>query len=58
MLVAEKFIKSSCVFKYGRHTVYTVGGIWYPEACEILRLKTLFAFTIREKSYRKSITVF
>ena len=29
MLVAEKFIKS-LVDKYGRHTVYTDGGIWYP----------------------------
>ena len=44
--------------KYGKHTVYTVGGTWYPEACKILRLKTLFTFTIREKSYRKSSTVF
>jgi putative transposase len=38
MLVAEKFIRS-LVFKYGKHTVYTDGGTWYPEACKILRLK-------------------
>ena len=38
MLVAEKFIKS-LVEKYGKHTVYTDGGTWYPEACNILRLK-------------------
>jgi putative transposase len=38
MLVAEKFIRS-LVFKYGRHTVYSDGGTWYPEACKILRLK-------------------
>ena len=38
MLVAEKFIRS-LVEKYGRHTVYTDGGKWYDEACNILRLK-------------------
>ena len=38
MLVAENFIRS-LVSKYGRHTVYTDGGTWYPEACKILRLK-------------------
>ena len=25
--------------KYGKHTVYTDGGTWYPEAYKILRLK-------------------
>jgi len=29
MLIAEKFIRS-LVEKYGRHTVYTDGGTWYP----------------------------
>ena len=29
MLVAEKFIRS-LVDKYGKHTVYTDGGTWYP----------------------------
>ncbi len=38
MLVAEKFIRS-LVDKYGKHTVYTDGGTWYDEACNILRLK-------------------
>ena len=38
MLIAEKFIRS-LVAKYGKHTVYTDGGIWYPEACNVLRLK-------------------
>jgi putative transposase len=38
MLVTEKFIRS-LVAKYGKHTVYTDGGTWYPEACKILRLK-------------------
>ena len=38
MLVAEKFIRS-LVSKYGKHTVYTYGGTWYPEAYNVLRLK-------------------
>jgi putative transposase len=38
MLVAEKFIRS-LVEKYGKHTVYTDGGTWYDEACNIIGLK-------------------
>jgi putative transposase len=38
MLVAEKFIRS-LVSKYGKHSVYTEGATWYPEACKILKLK-------------------
>ena len=39
MFVAEKFI-SSLVEKYGRHTVYTDDGTWYPpQACNFLNLK-------------------
>ena len=57
IFVAENFIRS-LVDKYCKHTVYTDGVTWYPKACKILRLKTLFAFTIRAKSYRKSNTVF
>ena len=38
MLIAEKIIRS-LVEKYGRHPVYTDGGTWYDEACNILRLK-------------------
>ena len=38
MLVAEKFIRS-LVDKYGKYTVYTDRGTWYPEACNVLRLK-------------------
>jgi hypothetical protein len=36
MLVAERFIRS-LVEKYDRHTVYTDGGTWYDEACNILK---------------------
>ena len=38
MLVAEKFLRS-LVEKYGKHTVYTDGGKWYHEACNIIGLK-------------------
>ena len=38
MLVAEKFIRS-LVSKYGKHTVYTDCGTWYPQACRFLHLK-------------------
>jgi putative transposase len=48
MFVAENFIRS-LVSKYGRHTVYTDGGTWYPEACKILRLKH-YLYSPSEKS--------
>ena len=38
MLVAEKFIRS-LVENYGKHSVYSDGGTWYDEACNVLRLK-------------------
>ncbi|MDR4512798.1 MAG: DDE-type integrase/transposase/recombinase [Nitrososphaeraceae archaeon] len=38
MLVAEKFIRS-LVTKYGKHTVYTDGGILHEEACHVIELK-------------------
>jgi putative transposase len=48
MFVAEKFIRS-LVDKYGRHTVYTDGGTWYPQACNFLHLKHRLHSTL-EKS--------
>ena len=38
MLIVEKFIKS-LVSYYGKHTVFTDGGTWYHEACNVLGLK-------------------
>jgi putative transposase len=38
MFVAENFIRS-LVFKYGKHTVYTDGGTWYPQACNFLNMR-------------------
>ena len=38
MLIAEKFIRS-LVSNYGKHIVYTDGGTWYNEACNVIGLK-------------------
>ena len=38
MLVAEIFIRS-LVEKYGKHIVYTDGGTWYDEACNVIGLR-------------------
>jgi putative transposase len=40
MLVAESFLRS-LIKVYGKHTVYSDGGTWYPEACSYLGLKHL-----------------
>ena len=38
MFIAENFIHS-LIDKYGKHTVYTDGVTWYPQACTFLHLK-------------------
>ena len=38
MIVAESFLRS-LVKVYGKHTVYSDGGTWYPQACISLGLK-------------------
>ncbi len=38
MLVAETFLQS-LVKLYGKHVVYSDGGMWYPEACHSLGLQ-------------------
>ena len=40
MLVAESFLRT-LIKIYGKHTVYSDGGSWYPEACSYLGLKHL-----------------
>ena len=37
MVVAENSL--NLIENYGKHTVSTDGGTWYPEACKILGLK-------------------
>ena len=53
MLVAEKFIRS-LVEKYGKHTVYTDGGTWYNEACNVIGLKHYLHSSI-EKSLMERV---
>ena len=53
MLIAEKFIKSLGKM-YGRHHVYTDGGTWYDEACNILKLKHYLHSSL-EKSLMKRV---
>ena len=53
MLIAEKFIRS-LVENYGKHTVYTDGGTWYDEACNVLRLKHYLHSSI-EKSLMERV---
>ena len=38
MLIARQFLQS-LIIKYGKHSVYTDGGTWYPEAYKVLNLK-------------------
>jgi putative transposase len=54
MLVAEKFIRS-LVESYGKHTVYSDGGTWYDEACNILRLKHYYLHSSLEKSLMERV---
>ncbi len=53
MLIAEKFIKF-LVSKYGKHIVYTDGGTWYDEACEVIGLKHYLHSSI-EKSLMERV---
>jgi putative transposase len=53
MLIAEKFIRS-LVENYGKHIVYTDGGTWYDEACNVLRLKH-YLYSSFEKSLMERV---
>ena len=57
MFVAENFIQS-LVDKYGKHTVYTDGGIGYPQACTFLHLKHRLHSDLEKEPYLKGSTVF
>ena len=57
MLVAEKFIRS-LVSEYGKHTVYTDRGTWYPEACNVLRLKHYLHSPFQKVDGKSQPTVF
>ena len=38
MFVVKNFIRS-LISKYSKHTLYTDGGTWYPQACNFSNLK-------------------
>ena len=52
-LIAEKFIRS-LVSNYGKHIVYTDGGTWYNEACNVIGLKHYLHSSI-EKSLMERV---
>ncbi|MDR4512135.1 MAG: DDE-type integrase/transposase/recombinase [Nitrososphaeraceae archaeon] len=56
MFVAENFI-SSLVSKYGKHTIYTYGGTWYDQACNVIGLKHYLHSSI-EKSLMERVNQF
>jgi putative transposase len=53
-LVAEKFI-SSLIDKYGKHTVYTDGGTWYPQACTFLHFKHRLHYHLKKSIIRMAV---
>jgi putative transposase len=38
ILIAERFIQY-LIRKYGKHSISTDGGTWYPQACKFLKIK-------------------
>ena len=56
MIVAESFLRS-LIKIHGKHTVYSDGGTWYPEACISLGLehRLLLLLLLQHSSYEKSI---
>src|SRR5919197_3097870 len=57
MLVAESFL-SSLIEIYGRHTVYSDGGTWYPEACSSLGLKHRLHTSFEKSLIERTIQYF
>lgn len=56
MLITGKSIES-LIGKYGKHSVYSDGGTWYPEACNSLGLRH-YLHSLWEKYSRKSELIF
>ena len=57
MLVAESFLRS-LIKVYGKHTVYSDGGTWYPEACSYLGLKHLLHSPLEKSIIERTIEYF
>ena len=48
ILIAERFIQY-LIRKYGKHSISTDGGTWYPQACKFLKIKH-YLHSYHEKS--------
>jgi putative transposase len=57
MLVLSSFLES-LVIKYGRHSLYTDGATWYPEACRILRLNHYWHCSVEKSLIERVIQYF
>jgi len=57
MLVAESFLRT-LIKIYGKHTVYSDGGSWYPEACSYLGLKHLLHSPFEKSIIERTIEYF
>ena len=57
MLVAESFLRS-LIKIYGKHTVYSDGGTWYPEACSYLGLDHLLHSPLEKSIIERTIEYF
>jgi len=57
MLVAESFLRT-LVRIYGKHTVYSDGGSWYPEACHYLGLVHLLHTSFEKSIIERTIEYF
>jgi putative transposase len=57
MLVARQFLQSLIV-KYGKHSVYTECGTWYPEACKVLKMKHYIHSSLEKSLIERIIQYF
>lgn len=57
MLVVESFLRS-LIKIYGRHTVYSDGGTWYPEACVFLGLEHRLHSSFEKNIIERAIQYF
>jgi len=57
MLVVESFLRT-LIKIYGKHTVYSDGGSWYPEACSYLGLKHLLHTSFEKSIIERTIEYF
>jgi putative transposase len=57
MLVTESFLRS-LIGIYGKQTVYSDGGTWYPEACSSLGLKHILHSPFEKSIIERTIEYF